>query len=312
MALMVTNLAQKSSGESPLERAGRKAYHAAMPLTLSMAQMRVARCAPAENLKKADLLMARAAERGSDLLCLPEMWTCGFDWAWLKARAGEHEAVISEVAALARKHRIWVNGSLPALNEEGRVGNASILFNAEGRQVARYYKIHLFSLIHEDAHLAAGRAPGLVETPWGWLGLSVCYDIRFPELYRTYALNGARLVLAPAAFPHARLAHWSTLLRARAIENQFFMAGINQVGEEDLGAAGQAVYGGHSCLISPWGETLLEAGDDQEELLTATINLDEADAVRSKMPVLRDRRPELYELGAPPPIRPTTRSTAPP
>lgn len=265
-------------------------------LTIALAQMRVVCHRPEENLAKAEVLIAEAVRRGSDLICFPEMWTTGFDWSYLAEKSREHEEVIERVAELARRHRIWINGSLPMVTANGRIANTSILFTAEGTRAAVYRKVHLFSLLHEDRHLAAGDSLTVVNTPWGKFGLAICYDLRFPELFRSYALQGVRLVLAPAAFPDPRRDHWQVLTRARAIENQMFLAGVNRVGNEDFGPDGVVRYFGTSLLVDPWGKLVLEAGETEEELLTARIDLREADELRSRMRVLSDRRPELYEL----------------
>jgi predicted amidohydrolase len=136
-----------------------------------------------------------------------------------------------------------------------------------------------------------------VNTPWGPAGLSICYDIRFPELFLSYALEGAKLVFSPAAFPHPKLHHWKALVRARAIENQMFMIAANQVGGEDLGADGTLTYVGNSAVIDPWGETVIEGPEDKEELLTGEIDISRVDEIRNKMKVFRDRRPDVYRLG---------------
>ena len=265
-------------------------------LTIALAQFRVACRRPEENLAKAEILIAAAARQGSDLICFPEMWTTGFDWSYLAENAAEHEKVIERVADLARRHRIWINGSLPSVTDDGRIANTSILFTAKGERAGVYRKVHLFSLLHEDQHLAAGDSLTVVDTPWGKIGLSICYDIRFPELFRSYALQGVRLVLAPVAFPHPRLDHWQVLSRARAIENQMFLVGVNRVGSEDFGADGVVRYFGNSVLVDPWGRIVVEANETEEELLTASVDLCEADELRTSMPVFGDRRPELYQL----------------
>jgi len=145
--------------------------------------------------------------------------------------------------------------------------------------------------------MAPGDELTVVETPWGRAGLAICYDIRFPELFRTYALKGVEIVFCPMAFPYPRLDHWKILVRARAIENQMFMVGINQVGSEDFGSDGIVTYFGDSVIIDPWGRTVIEAGETDEMLLTATICMDRVREIRANMTVLADRRPELYELG---------------
>jgi predicted amidohydrolase len=265
-------------------------------LTISLVQMQVARCWPEENLRKGEAFIAEAARRGSNLVCFPEMWTTGFDWDANQQLAPQQEEVIARVAGLARRYHIWINGSMLVLNDEGRIANTSILFDDTGRQAGIYRKTHLFSLIHEDKYMAPGDALCTVDAPWGLTGLSICYDLRFPELYRTYALKGVKVQLAPSAFPHPRLPHWKVLVRARAIENQMFMIAVNQVGQEAFDGGNTVTYFGSSCIIDPWGETVVEAGEQEETLLTATIDTDKVDEVRSKMKVLRDRRPELYEL----------------
>lgn len=266
-------------------------------LTVTLAQMMVARANPEANVKKAESLISEASRRGSDMICFPEMWTTGFDWASNQRIATDQEKIIDRVAEMARQYRIWINGSMLALNEEGKVANTSILFDATGKRAGTYRKTHLFTMFHEDDHMAPGNALCTVQTPWGLIGLSVCYDIRFPELFRTYALKGVKIQLNPMAFPYPRLQHWKVLIRARAIENQMYLIGTNQVGSEDFGSDGVITYFGDSTIIDPWGETVVEAGEKEESLLTATIEIDKVDQVRSKMKVLNDRRPDLYKLG---------------
>jgi omega-amidase len=266
-------------------------------LTVSLAQIKVMRSRPEENLKKGEAMVAEAAGRGSDIICFPELWTTGFDWDENARIAAQQGSTIDRIAEMARHYHIWINGSLLALDQKGRVANTSILFDAEGRQAGIYRKTHLFSFMHEDKHMAEGESLCTVDTPWGKAGFSICYDIRFPELFRTYALKGVKVQFLPMAFPHPRLQHWKVLVRARAIENQMFMLGVNQVGTEDFGPEGTSTYFGNSVIIGPWGETVAEAGEIEETLLTATIDVDMVDQVRTRMRVLQDRRPDLYELG---------------
>lgn len=268
-----------------------------MKLTVSIAQISVATSDPEANLKKGECLAAEASRRGSALICFPEMWTTGFNWEYNTRAASDQEKVIERIAAMAKCHNIWINGSMLTLKPNGKLSNTSILFNSSGDRHGIYSKTHLFSPVHEDEHIEAGRSLCMVDTPWGPVGLSVCYDIRFPELFRTYALKGAIIVLSPMAFPYPRLHHWKILVRARAIENQMFMIGTNQVGTEDFGSKGKLSYCGNSVIIDPWGETVAEAGEKEEELITAEIDTGKVDEIRNSMKVLRDRRPDLYELG---------------
>jgi Predicted amidohydrolase len=134
----------------------------------------------------------------------------------------------------------------------------------------------------------------VLDTAYGKVGCAICYDIRFPELFRHSMLNGAVMHLLPAAFPHPRLEHWQTLIRARAIENQFFMIACNQCGVElHSDGVGQTKYFGHSMIVSPFGEVVLEA-DESESLFVAEIDLDEIAKARKAMTALDDRRPDLY------------------
>jgi predicted amidohydrolase len=170
-------------------------------LTVSLAQMAVARANPEENLKKGEVFVAEAVRRGSDVICFPEVWTTGFDWTANERIAAGQEKVIDHIAEMARRYRIWINGSMLALDEDDSVSNTSILFDANGKRAGIYRKTHLFSMLHEDKHMAAGKSLCTVDTPWGLAGLSVCYDIRFPELFRTYALKGVKIQFARWRFP---------------------------------------------------------------------------------------------------------------
>jgi len=262
-----------------------------MNLTISLAQIDIALGDPAANLKKAGDWAAEAARRGSDLIVFPEMWTTGCDWPNIKELAVSQDKIIQAIGELAKKHNIWLNGSMLALDENGRPTNTSILFDPQGEQAGLYRKIHLFGVMDEDQYLAAGQHLTTVETLWGESGLAICYDLRFAEMFRSYALQGVNMVYLPAEWPHPRLSHWQTLLRARAIENQMYMVAVNRVGSD-----GTYNFFGHSAIIDPWGNTLIEGGE-VEVLLTATLDTDEVAAVRQKIPVFDDRRPELYQLG---------------
>jgi predicted amidohydrolase len=198
------------------------------------------------------------------------------------------DGVFAETAALAALHNIHIAGSCLSIVEPNAFGNTLVCFGPTGELLGEYAKVHLYGLMDEDQYLTAGNATTIVEFPWGAAGLAICYDLRFPELFRSYALNGATMVILPAEWPRPRLAHWRTLLRARAIENQMFVIACNRVGQ----SSGDD-FPGHSAVIDPWGEVVVE-GDRGEELLTAVIDLDEVTRFRDKIPVFKDRRPELY------------------
>ena len=228
-----------------------------------------------------------AKKRGSDLILFPEMWTTGFAWSQLKQMRHSFDPI----AHIAKTNNIWVGGSSPGPD---KLTNSFTLFSPEGELKARYDKTHLFSLMRENEHIVAGDRLTLYDAPWGRTGFSICYDIRFPELFRSYALGGARIVFLPVAFPHPRKNHLMTLLKARAIENQMFVVMTNRVGKENLENGPTLDYCGSSCVIDPWGETVILGSESKEALLTTSINLKEVEKVRAKMETLKDRRPELY------------------
>lgn len=268
-----------------------------MPVTISLAQMDCQVGEPSLNFVRAEGFVEEAARRGSDLVLLPELWSTAYDLARAPQLASplvdSADAAAPEtnwfarVAALARRHRIWIAGSMLEARE-GRYYNTLTVYAPEGSLAAVYRKTHLFRLMQEEQYLAPGPTAATVELPWGETGLAICYDLRFPELFRGYALDGAQLMILPAEWPHPRREHWRTLLRARAIENQCFVAACNRVGETN-----GARFFGASAVISPWGETLVEAGE-VETLITVSINLEEAAAARKRIPVFEDRRTDLY------------------
>jgi predicted amidohydrolase len=260
-----------------------------MELTISLGQMNVALGQPARNLETVEVLAAEAAARGSDVLVLPELWSTGYDLG----RAREHatpvgEGMFAAVADLARKRRLYIAGSLLGQIAGSGAGNTAVLYGPDGRLLATYNKIHLFRLMDEEQYLCAGNELALAETPWGKSGLAICYDLRFPEQFRAYALAGATIVFLPSEWPHPRLDHWRTLLRARAIENQLFVVACNRVGQ-----SGETHFFGHSTIVDPWGEPVVEGGEEAV-LLTATIDTARVDEIRARIPIFKDRRPDIY------------------
>ncbi len=263
---------------------------------ISLVQMCVQQADVEANLAKGETFIAEAAKRGSLVVAFPEMWTTGFNFIKNKALAPKQDHTLQRLMQLAKQYKVWIIGSILTADKKGRACNSAILLNPEGQEVVRYNKSHLFTGMHEDQYVLAGNALKTVETPWGITGFSICYDIRFPEVFRTLAIKGASLIFCPIAVPYPRLEVWQHLVRARAIENVVYMVGINQVGQEQLEVEGRVTYFGHSCIIDPIGNSVIEAGDQHELLLTAEINMDLVRQTREKILVWKDRRPELYEL----------------
>jgi nitrilase len=247
----------------------------------------------AANFEKAES-MIRSCPR-SDVYVLPEMFILRGSEAQQREQAEDlHGPTAEGLATLARELRAWiVGGSVIELHEDRRY-NTCLVFNRQGRIEALYRKIHLFDVdldgrppIRESANYSAGSEPAMVHIE-GWkCGLSICYDLRFPELYRTYARFGAHAVFAPSNFTDTTgRAHWSTLVRARAIENQCYLLAPNQCGTHPHL---RVKAHGHSMAVGPWGDVQASAGAGET---TLTLDLDpaELDRVRTRIPALEHRR----------------------
>lgn len=254
---------------------------------------------PTENTRKIIAAVHSAAEQGAGMYFAPEMSVL-LDrdrrraLASILAEAGNPH--LAEICKAAADANIWVNlGSLPVLHEanDGRYANRSIVINHQGIVCARYDKMHLFDVDlstgeswRESSAYRGGDRPILLDTPLGPMGLTICYDMRFPDLYSHLAQAGARVFAVPAAFtvPTGK-AHWHILLRARAIESAAFVIAAAQSG---LHQDGRATYG-HSLVVDPWGEVLLDMGEG-EGLAFVELDLARVDAVRAQIPVHLNRR----------------------
>ncbi|MBP1999600.1 putative amidohydrolase [Paenibacillus shirakamiensis] len=226
-----------------------------------------------------------------DVIVLPEMWNTGYALDQIQDLA-DAEGALSKtwLAQFAAEHRVHIIGGSVAQKTDGLVRNTMYTFNRDGELTAEYSKIHLFRLMEEEKHLTSGDEIVTFPIEGAMGGASICYDIRFPELSRTLALQGAKVLFVPAEWPHPRLHHWRTLLTARAIENQMYVVACNRVG-----SSGKDTFFGHSLIIDPWGEIIAEGGES-EELVSGQIDLNLVDEVRTKIPVFEDRRPYLYQL----------------
>jgi len=263
-------------------------------IQFTIAQYDVVRGDPIANLQRIRGFSMEASTLGSKLLCLPEMATTGFDWNKNRKLLEGSKDYLGQVAALAKEHNIAICGSFLEQTESGRPANTAYYFDSCGSIVAKYRKIHLFTLFQEDKHVEPGSQFVVADTSLGRTGFSICYDLRFPELFRRNAELGAVVQMLPAAFPHPRLEHWQILVRARAIENQCFLIAVNQCGTEGHGdKVGNIQYFGHSMVVDPWGNLCAEA-DEAECLLTVEIDLELVSKTRKQLSAFDDRRPELF------------------
>jgi predicted amidohydrolase len=249
----------------------------------------------ARNVAETSDLIRAAAAKGAALVVTPEMTNIiEPDRARLRTLVNTEaeDAGVAAFAALARELRLWLLvGSLALKGPDGRLVNRSLLFSPNGERVARYDKIHLFDVdlptgerIREsDAFAGGGEAP-VVKLPFGQLGLTICYDVRFPGLYRDLAQQGAEFLAVPSAFtvPTGE-AHWHVLLRARAIETGAYVLAPAQAG---LHESGRATFG-HSLIVSPWGAIVTEA-DTEVGILTAELDRSAVAAARARIPAWRD------------------------
>jgi len=259
----------------------------------------------AANLAQAERLVAQAAATGADVVLLPEKWNAIGDAALYHATAEPLDGGESVVAmsSWARSLGITLVGGSIAERRDGRekLSNTSLVFDPEGEIVAVYRKIHLFDVevggvvYRESEAEEPGDEPVVAEGEDWRIGLSVCYDVRFPELYRILALEGAELVTVPAHFttPTGK-DHWHVLLRARAIENQLYVAAAAQIGET---LPGKPAYG-RSLIVDPWGLVVAQA-PDEETVISAELDRAHLQSIRTNLPSLANRQSHAYRWPSP-------------
>ena len=228
----------------------------------------------------------RAAGQGAQLVVLPEMWSSGFSYKNLNALALRTAAIVEELLALSLELKLVIVGSMPEPNGDKVFNTIHVIDN--GKLAGIYRKMHLFSLLGEDKAFSGGDQWLLAETTLGKIGVIICYDLRFPELSRRLALEGAVVICVPAQWPRPRQEHWRTLLRARAIENQLYVVSCNA-----CGIVGKLDFFGMSMIIDPKGEMIAEAGDEEREII-GHLDLQALHDWRTQIPCFGDRRPELY------------------
>ncbi len=258
-------------------------------LNLSLAQFHIEIGQPWVNLEKAAAMISTAAQNGSQIILLPELWSSGYDLSNRQKYAQINQEILDHLQTLANEQHIWIGGSFLTQASESFFNSFVMIEPGQGPLQPVYHKIHLFRLLEEEYWLTAGDLPVTLEYSEIKMGLSICYDLRFAELFRQYQSEGVGLCLNVAQWGASRREHWLTLLRSRAIENQFFMAAADACGslrDKDLA--------GSSAIITPWGETLAEASPTEEELITAQLNLDLVAEVRHRIPAARDNRKDLY------------------
>ena len=260
-----------------------------MKKNIAIIQMDIAFGEPEENRRRARKQIETAAANGSEVIVLPELWTTGYDLSRFDEIAEDLNGPTHDMLRdLATYHQVMLMGSV-AERDGNHFFNTFVTYDASGARVATYRKAHLFRLMNEEKYLHPGNEKGnfhLEDVPVAGV---ICYDIRFPEWMRTHMLDGSRALFVVAEWPKPRVDHWRHLLISRAIENQCFVIACNRVGEDP-----NNVFGGHSLVIDPWGTVVAETGTE-EDILYASVDFSDVEAIRKQIPIFQDRRPGLYE-----------------
>jgi len=251
-----------------------------------------------KNLEKAGELIAEAADKGAAIAAFPE--TMSYIGRGYSQQAESIPGPTTDfLCREAERHGIWlVSGSFPESDISGKPKNTMVLIDPEGRIRCKYSKTHMFDVVikngptyMESGHNTAGDELVMADTPLGRLGFAICYDLRFDEIFRLMALNGAQVIFVPSSFTmNTGKDHWEPLLRARAIENGVYIAAPSQIGQK----TGMNAYG-KSMVVDPWGNVIARASD-RPCCVTAEIDLDYIDAVRAQVPSIYNRREDLYSV----------------
>ena len=259
-------------------------------MKLALIQMEILEKNKAQNVKHGLELLEIASEN-ADIAVLPEIWTTGYSLGKIALEAENIDSdVILQLKEIARKNQCnIIAGSIPLRDEDGKIYNTEIAIDKNGNIISKYSKVHLFGMFNEQDFFAAGNNFKAYNLEGITCGSTICYDLRFPELYRHLSLQGAKIIFVPAEWPALRGDIWRLLLQARAAENHNYIVGVNCVGT----FKGAPFYG-HSMLVDPMGKILLE-GTDKEEILYHDIDLNYIEKVRSRINVLDDVREELIK-----------------
>ena len=261
-------------------------------MRVSAIQMDMKFADPAYNFKHAEELIREAAASKPDVIVLPETWNTGFfPKENLKELSDKDGAAVKDMcSALARELNVNIVAGSVSNNRGGHIYNTACVFDRAGACIAEYDKTHPFTPMGEHEVYTPGDHLVTFTLDGVRCGLLICYEVRFPELWRTLALRGAQVMFLPAQWTAARQYHWETLTAARAIENQLFVVSCNACGERD-----GTLYGGFSRIIDPLGAVLAQGGGE-EEIVTAALDLSSIAPLRARVPVFHDRRPALYRL----------------
>ncbi len=264
-------------------------------MKISICQMEIIPGNPEENMQKVKEWVQKEVENTKpDLIVLPEMWTTSYTLEEIHLHADQDgKTIVPFLQNLSKIHTINIVGGSFANNVDGEIYNTAVVINRAGEVVYQYDKVHLVPMLNEPLYLAGGKkVPEVFELDGVKMGLIICFDLRFTEIIRPLALEGAEVLFVVAEWPITRIHHWKNIQITRAIENQMFVVSCNNVGTYK-----NDTFGGTSMVVNPWGETLIEGSDSKEESLSISIDVKEALDARSRVPVFTSRVPELYKQG---------------
>ncbi|WP_251555459.1 carbon-nitrogen family hydrolase [Neobacillus muris] len=259
-------------------------------MKIACVQMNIVYAEPEVNFAAVEEYTQKAAKAGADVVVFPEMWNTGYALAQLSKLADvDGEETKKRLSHLAKSFNVNIVGGSVSTKKADGYYNTMYVADRSGRIAAEYDKAHLFKLMDEHLFLEAGQHKNLFELDTIKCGGIICYDLRFPEWFRTHILSGAKIMFIPAEWPQARVDHWRLLLQARAIENQCYVVAVNRVGSDP-----NNLFNGHSMVIAPWGDLLLSS-QSEAGIYYADLDLNEVERVRSTIPIFQDRRTDLYE-----------------
>lgn len=254
-----------------------------------------------KNLETAEIFIKQAVENKAKLVILPEMFNCPYETKNFPLYAEEDGGTFwRQLSDIAKRYHIYfIAGSVPECTKEHKIYNTSYVFDPKGTQIAKHRKMHLFDIdvtdgqsFRESDTLTAGNAVTVFDTPFGKMGLCICYDIRFPELCRIMALEGAKAIFVPAAFNMTTgPAHWEILFRTRALDNQVYMIGAAPARQEDS----NYISYGNSIAVDPWGN-ILHRFDKEEGIFFCDLDFEKVEQIRKELPLLKHRRTDIYTL----------------
>lgn len=254
------------------------------------------------NLKKAQKMIKEAVKKESEMIILPEMFNCPYSHEYFKKYAENEESSItlSMLKKEAKENNVYIiGGSIAESDKDGNIFNTCYVINSRGDIIGKHRKMHLFDIdvknkisFKESLTFTPGDKVTVINTPWGKIGVQICYDIRFLELTRLMALQGAKVIITPASFNTTTgSAHWHILFKSRALDNGVFTVAVSPARNEK---SSYLSYG-HSLIVNPWGQVLCEL-NEKENILCYDINLNEIENVREALPIIKNRRKDVYSL----------------